>query len=35
MPEAILFDYDDTLVRTQECKFAALRAVAERHYALG
>lgn len=34
MPKAILFDYDDTLVQTKECKFAALRAVAERHYAL-
>ncbi len=29
---AILFDYDDTLVRTRQCKFGALRAVASRHY---
>jgi phosphoglycolate phosphatase-like HAD superfamily hydrolase len=29
---AILFDYDDTLVRTRQCKYAALRAVASRHY---
>jgi phosphoglycolate phosphatase-like HAD superfamily hydrolase len=29
---AVLFDYDDTLVRTRECKYAALRALASRHY---
>ncbi|HWO11704.1 MAG TPA: HAD family hydrolase [Polyangiaceae bacterium] len=34
MLQAILFDYDDTLVQTKECKFAALRAIAQRHYAL-
>jgi phosphoglycolate phosphatase len=34
LPRAILFDYDDTLVQTKESKFAALRAIAERHYAL-
>lgn len=34
MTQAILFDYDDTLVQTKESKFAALRAIAERHYAL-
>lgn len=30
--QAVLFDYDDTLVKTRECKFAALIALAERHY---
>jgi HAD superfamily hydrolase (TIGR01549 family) len=34
MLSAILFDYDDTLVQTKESKFAALRAIAQRHYAL-
>lgn len=34
MLQAILFDYDDTLVQTKESKFAALRAIAQRHYAL-
>lgn len=29
---AVLFDYDDTLVRTRQCKFAAIVALAERHY---
>jgi HAD superfamily hydrolase (TIGR01509 family) len=29
---AVLFDYDDTLVKTRECKFGAIVAVAERHY---
>ena len=33
MKRAVLFDYDDTLVQTKESKFAALRAIAERHYA--
>lgn len=29
---AILFDYDDTLVRTRQCRFAAIQAVARRWY---
>jgi phosphoglycolate phosphatase len=29
---AILFDYDDTLVQTRQCKFAAIKAVARRWY---
>ncbi len=29
---AVLFDYDDTLVKTRQCKFAAVVALAERHY---
>ncbi|MEO7033210.1 MAG: hypothetical protein ABI548_05095 [Polyangiaceae bacterium] len=28
--QAILFDYDDTLVRTRECKYRALQALAHR-----
>jgi HAD superfamily hydrolase (TIGR01549 family) len=31
---AVLFDYDDTLVRTRESKYLALQAVARRHYGL-
>src|SRR5262245_3027047 len=31
-PRAVLFDYDDTLVRTRQCKFAAMQALARRHY---
>lgn len=34
MTQAVLFDYDDTLVQTKESKFAALRAIAVRHYEL-
>jgi phosphoglycolate phosphatase-like HAD superfamily hydrolase len=30
--DAILFDYDDTLVRTRQCRFAAIKAVARRWY---
>lgn len=30
--QIILFDYDDTLVRTKQCKYAAIQAVASRHY---
>ena len=29
-----VFDYDDTLMRTRECKVAAVKALAERHYDL-
>jgi phosphoglycolate phosphatase len=29
---AVLFDYDDTLVQTRQCKYRALAALAERHY---
>ena len=29
---AVLFDYDDTLVKTRQCKFAAIQALALRHY---
>jgi phosphoglycolate phosphatase-like HAD superfamily hydrolase len=29
---AVLFDFDDTLVRTRECKVRAIQALAERHY---
>ncbi len=32
MRRAVLFDYDDTLVGTRECKYLALQAVAKRHY---
>ncbi len=34
MQRAVLFDYDDTLVRTRESKYLALQAVALRHYEL-
>lgn len=33
-PKAVLFDYDDTLVQTRQCKYRALRALASRHYKL-
>lgn len=33
-PTAVLFDYDDTLVQTRQCKYRALRALASRHYGL-
>ena len=29
---AVLFDYDDTLVQTRQCKYQALQALAQRHY---
>lgn len=29
---AYIFDFDDTLVRTRQCRFAAIKALAERHY---
>jgi HAD superfamily hydrolase (TIGR01549 family) len=32
LSQAILFDYDDTLVATRECKYAAIAALAKRHY---
>jgi phosphoglycolate phosphatase-like HAD superfamily hydrolase len=32
MIDAILFDYDDTLVRTRQCRFAAVKALARRWY---
>ena len=31
---AVLFDYDDTLVQTRQCKYRALRALGSRHYRL-
>ena len=34
MPRAFLFDYDDTLVQTRQCKFRALQALATRNYQL-
>jgi HAD superfamily hydrolase (TIGR01509 family) len=34
MPSAILFDYDDTLVQTRQCKYRALQALATRNYQL-
>ena len=33
-PKAVLFDYDDTLVQTRQCKYSALRALGSRHYSL-
>ena len=30
--KAVLFDYDDTLVDTRTCKYAAIKEVARRHY---
>ncbi|MEO8901112.1 MAG: HAD hydrolase-like protein [Polyangiaceae bacterium] len=30
--QAVLFDYDDTLVRTRQCKYLALQALAQREY---
>jgi phosphoglycolate phosphatase-like HAD superfamily hydrolase len=30
---AFVFDYDDTLVQTRECRFAAIKALAQRFYA--
>jgi len=32
--KAVLFDYDDTLVQTRQCKYRALRALGRRHYGL-
>lgn len=34
MRSAFLFDYDDTLVQTRQCKFKALQALASRNYGL-
>jgi beta-phosphoglucomutase-like phosphatase (HAD superfamily) len=31
---AILFDYDDTLVKTRQCRIAAIQAVARRWYSI-
>jgi beta-phosphoglucomutase-like phosphatase (HAD superfamily) len=31
---AVLFDYDDTLVQTRQCKYRALRALGSRYYGL-
>jgi phosphoglycolate phosphatase len=31
---AVLFDYDDTLVQTRQCKYRALRALGARYYGL-
>jgi phosphoglycolate phosphatase len=32
LARAYVFDYDDTLVRTRQCRFAAIKTLAERHY---
>ena len=32
--KAVLFDYDDTLVRTRLCKYRALQAVGSRYYGI-
>lgn len=34
MNTVLMFDYDDTLVQTRECKFAAIRALALRSYGM-
>ncbi|HVF69548.1 MAG TPA: HAD hydrolase-like protein, partial [Xanthomonadales bacterium] len=34
MIKAIIFDFDDTLVKTKECKWDALKETGKRHYGL-